>query len=94
MTVAVRGASPARRSLTYIKLAVHLAAQPRDVRRVVMKVSEIEDLLGAGLPGPARYPSWWRNDPRKMHSRAWLTAGWEVEELVGAATTVVFFRSD
>ena len=81
-----------RRSLKYIRLAAHLADQPADVERVSMSFPEFEDILGETLPENARYPSWWRNDPRKMHSRAWLTAGWETEGMVGAEGRVVFAR--
>jgi hypothetical protein len=57
-----------------------------------MTLDEIEELVGASLPGGARFPSWWRNDERKMHSRAWLAAGWEVEEMKSAEGIVVFRR--
>lgn len=83
-----------RRSLRYIVLAAHLAGQPADVSRVEMTLAEVEQLVGETLPGNARFPSWWRNDDRKMHSRAWLTAGWEVVEMNGSQNTVVFARRD
>lgn len=82
-----------RRSLRYIRLAAHLAAQPSNVDRVELKISEIEALVAKDLPADARQPSWWRNDPRKMHSRAWLTAGWEVSSMDPATGTVVLVRS-
>jgi hypothetical protein len=81
-----------RRSLKYIRLAAYLAGQPRTVDRLTMTLEEIEDIVGADLPASARFPSWWRNDDRKMHSRAWLTAGWEVEEMVATERVVVFSR--
>jgi hypothetical protein len=48
--------------------------------------------VGESLPANARLPSWWRNDERKMHSRAWLTAGWKVSH-VGGDAQVEFVRS-
>jgi hypothetical protein len=57
-----------------------------------MTLSEVEELVGASLPSGARFPSWWRNDERKMHSRAWLAAGWEVEEMKSSERSVVFRR--
>ncbi len=81
-----------RRSLKYIRLAAYLAGQPSDVQRVEMSLQEFEELLGETLPGNARFPSWWRNDDRRMHSRAWLTAGWEVVEMSGDQSRVVFAR--
>lgn len=57
-----------------------------------MTVVDIENLVGTTLPNNARFPSWWRNDERRMHARAWLTAGWEVVELKGDDPKVVFAR--
>jgi hypothetical protein len=81
-----------RRSLKYIRLAAFLAGQPGTVTRVVMTIAEIEELLGQSLPFNARFPSWWRNDSHRMHSRAWMTAGWEVEEMQAEPAKVVFIR--
>ncbi|MFP5351649.1 MAG: hypothetical protein ACLGIB_03685 [Actinomycetota bacterium] len=81
-----------RRSLKYIRLAAFLAGQPRDVDRIVLTLSEIEEVVGETLPHNARFPSWWRNDQRKMHSRAWLTAGWQVGRMVGESAEVEFLR--
>lgn len=79
-----------RRSLRYIRLAAWLADQPEEVNRLTLTRSEIEDLIAESLPAVARFPSWWRNDVRKTHSRAWLTAGWQVEEL--NSDRVIFTR--
>lgn len=81
-----------RRSLRYIRLAAFLADQPEDLGCLVMTISEIEKVVGEALPPSARFPSWWRNDERKMHSRAWLTAGWEVAEMGGGEPNVTFIR--
>jgi len=81
-----------RRSLRYIRLAAYLAGQPQSTTELVMTLSEVEGLVGATLPAGARFPSWWRNDGRKMHSRAWLAAGWEVEEMNSSERSVVFRR--
>lgn len=81
-----------RRSLKYIRLAAFLAGQPGSVERLELTVAEIEDLVGDTLPSSARFPSWWRNDERRMHSRAWLTAGWEVDEPSSGPRGIVFTR--
>ncbi|MGH2734713.1 MAG: DUF7662 domain-containing protein [Actinomycetota bacterium] len=81
-----------RRSLKYIRLAAFLAGQPAAVVRLEMSVGEIEQVIGEDLPPNARFPSWWRNDDRRMHSRAWLTAGWTVDQMSGAEERVVFAR--
>ncbi len=81
-----------RRSLKYIRLAAYLANQPTSADQLEMSVGEIEDVIGERLPPNARYPSWWRNDARRMHARAWLTAGWVVEEMVKTEEKVIFSR--
>ena len=81
-----------RRSLRYIRLAAYLADQPDDVTTIEMSIPEIEQLVGETLPGGARFPSWWRNDEHRAHSRAWLTAGWRVTEVEPGVPLVRFVR--
>ena len=81
-----------RRSLKYIRLAAFLAGQPVDTDRIVLTLPAIEEIVGETLPHNARFPSWWRNDQRKMHSRAWLTAGWKVGQMAGERAEVEFLR--
>jgi hypothetical protein len=87
------GKGTERRSLRYIRLAAWLADRPASVERLEMSLDEIEGVVGAELPPNARFPSWWRNDMRRMHSRAWMTAGWEVEGMDAQSATVTFARS-
>ncbi|MGH2757670.1 MAG: DUF7662 domain-containing protein [Actinomycetota bacterium] len=82
-----------RRSLKYIRLAAHLAAQPAEIVTLVMTLQEIELLVGTTLPSGARFPSWWRNDEHRAHSSAWLSAGWRVEEVSRRPSQVAFVRS-
>ncbi len=84
--------APRRRSLSYIRLAAFLASQPPGKSSIELSVDEIADLVDEELPANARFPSWWRNDPKRMHSRAWLTAGWEVKQMGGGGPTVLFVR--
>jgi hypothetical protein len=84
--------STRRRSLSYIRLAAWLAGQPAELTSIEMSLEEIEDLLGRTLPDGARWPSWWRNDQRRLHSRAWLLAGWEIAEVHVDRRRVVFAR--
>jgi peptidoglycan/xylan/chitin deacetylase (PgdA/CDA1 family) len=81
-----------RRSLKYIRLAAFLADQPASIDHLEMSVEDIEKLIGESLPTNSRYPSWWRNDDRKMHARAWLTAGWIVQGMNKADEKIVFTR--
>jgi hypothetical protein len=82
-----------RRSLKYIRLAAYLARQPGTVTELSMTLPEIEEVVGETLPSNARFPSWWRNDTHRMHSRAWLTAGWEVRSMSEDHERVVFQRA-
>jgi hypothetical protein len=88
----VEDKTQSRRSLSYIRLAAFLADQPATVDHLEMSVEDIEKLIGESLPTNSRYPSWWRNDDRKMHARAWLTAGWIVEGMNKADEVIVFTR--
>ena len=81
-----------RRSLKYIRLAAFFARQPPEVERIELKLPDIEELIGETLPSTSRFPSWWRNDDKKMHSRAWLTAGWEARGMTGDRSTILFAR--
>jgi hypothetical protein len=82
-----------RRSLKYIRLAAYLASQPAETTSIELTLPEIEALVGEALPPNARFPSWWRNDERRMHARAWITAGWLVTEMVAQDARVVFERA-
>lgn len=86
------GETGGRRSLKYIRLAAHLASFEDDVSKLEMSVGDIEAMVGERLPSNSRFPSWWRNDDRRMHSRAWLTAGWEVGGMDTQSSTVTFVR--
>jgi len=81
----------ARRSLSYIRLAAFLAGLPAHLHELELSRQEVEELVGRALPADARTPSWWRNDIRRMHSRAWLTAGWEATP-PGASDRIRFRR--
>ena len=73
-------------------MAAYFAGLPGDEAEVRLTISEIEELVGQPLPTNARFPSWWRNDEHKMHSRAWLTAGWQVDHMDVDTAEVVFTR--
>jgi hypothetical protein len=87
------GQTKQRRSLKYIRLAAYLASQPPAESAIELTLGEIEGLVGEGLPANARFPSWWRNDGRRMHARAWLTAGWLVTEMIAQDSLVRFERA-
>jgi hypothetical protein len=66
----------------YDTLFRHLCTVDDDAA-VEMTFDEIERLVGP-LPRAAAQRDWWSNDqtiPRPSHSRAWLDAGRQVEQL-------------
>jgi hypothetical protein len=60
-------------------------------QELAMGFRQIEEILGDGLPKPARkYPEWWANDAANEQARAWLEAGWRVREADLGAERVIF----
>ena len=59
-------------------------------QRVTLSVTEIDELVG-GLPRAAyeNVEAWWSNDGSHLQDRAWLMAGYKVEnvDLVGDVVT-------
>ena len=76
-----RGSGASSREAPYPGLTRFLRAQPPSERRIALSLLMVQNLLGERLPLDAFLPSWWGNDPAVPHSRAWLAAGWEVEEM-------------
>ena len=91
--MAVTAQTKQRRSLKYIRLAAFLASQPATDTLLELSLQEIEDLVGEALPPNSRFPSWWRNDERRMHARAWMTAGWLVTDALAEEGIVRFERA-
>jgi len=62
----------------YSRLRDHLQGHADDVWHA--DFSDIENLLGAGLPKSAyQYREWWANDEEyHSHSKSWMKAGWRV----------------
>jgi hypothetical protein len=67
--------------LSYPGLTSFLLEQPDSADRIATSLLTIQKMLGDRLPIDAFLPSWWVNDPAVIHSRWWLVAGWEVEEM-------------
>ncbi len=66
----------------------------RDKHKFRLGFPEIEDILGFKLPHSAyRYEAWWSNNASgHSHARAWLAAGWKVEDLDLSNRQVTFTR--
>jgi hypothetical protein len=81
----------------YDPLHYFLKMQKNNV--IFLKFTEIERILGFGLPASAfKYPAWWANQSVERangnHSNAvaWISAGWETTELDLMRRQVKFIR--
>ena len=85
-----RVASPRVRS-KYFGLTSHLKFRGAFTRLVKLSFARIDGLIGSNLPISAyRDEAWWRNSPSTAHAKAWLDAGWEMQEVNLKEGYVVF----
>ena len=60
----------------------HLKFRAAFTDNVKLKFARIDGLIGSNLPMAAyRDPAWWSNASSSAHAKAWLDAGWEVQEV-------------
>jgi hypothetical protein len=60
----------------------HLKFRAAFTDNVKLKFARIDGLIGSNLPMAAyRDPAWWSNASSSSHAKAWLDAGWEVQEV-------------
>jgi hypothetical protein len=85
-----RVVSPRVRS-KYNGLTSHLKFRGAFTRLVKLSFARIDGLIGSNLPISAyRDGAWWSNSASSAHARAWLDAGWEVQEVNLKEGVVVF----
>jgi hypothetical protein len=76
----------------YHGLTSHLKFRGAFTRLVKLSFARIDGLIGSNLPISAyRDEAWWSNSASSAHARAWLDAGWEVQE-INLKEGCVFFR--
>jgi len=79
-------------SSKYDPLEAFLQGQRSD--RVPLKFSELEGILGFGLPASKQYPAWWSNNPsNNPMTKTWLRAGFMTEQVDAASGRLVFRRA-
>ncbi len=81
----------------YDPLTEFLRRQPHDRIKISFDDIEDHDKIGVTLPKAAReHREWWANEanPRTRHyqCRAWLAAGWKVEDVDRSREIVTFAR--
>jgi len=81
LNCARRVVSPRSRS-KYGGLTGHLKFRGSFTSVVKLSFARIDGLIGSNLPMPAyREEAWWSNSASSVHAKAWLDAGWEVQEV-------------
>jgi hypothetical protein len=66
----------------YDGLESHLEFRAAFTNLVKLPFARIDGLIGSSLPMNAfRDEAWWSNSTSSAHAKAWLNAGWEVEEV-------------
>ncbi|MCW3994672.1 MAG: PHD finger domain-containing protein [Candidatus Bathyarchaeota archaeon] len=66
----------------YAGLQSHLKFRAAFTDTVKLSFARIDGLIGSNLPMNAyRDTSWWSNASSSAHAKAWLDAGWEVQEV-------------
>ncbi len=80
----------------YGPLHAWLLKQPAAIDQATLSFEQIEGILGDLLPDSARtHRSWWANDTTgHLHARAWLGAGWRVQDFDLNQGYVSFERSN
>jgi hypothetical protein len=75
--------SVAPRSVSkYAGLAGYLKFRASFTGFVKLALAKIDGIIGDNLPMSAyRDETWWSNVPTNVHSKAWLDAGWNVQEV-------------
>jgi hypothetical protein len=66
----------------YDGLANHLKFRAAFTGLVRLSFARIDGLIGSSLPINAfRDEAWWSNSSSSVHTKAWLNAGWEVQDI-------------
>jgi hypothetical protein len=78
---AKRVVSPTSKS-KYAGLTGHLKFRASFTSLVTLTFAKIDGLIGSNLPMDAfKDLTWWSNTAKNAHTKAWLDAGWEVQEV-------------
>ena len=77
----------------YAGLERHLKFRAAFTNVVKLSFARIDGLIGSNLPmGAYRDSFWWSNASSSAHAKAWLNAGWEVQEVNLKEGVVVFHK--
>jgi hypothetical protein len=80
-----------RSASKYDGLERHLKFRAAFTNSVKLSFARMDGLIGSNLPMSAfRDTAWWSNSSSSAHAKAWLNAGWEVQEVNLKEGYVVF----
>ena len=78
----------------YAGLESHLKFRAAFTSLVKLSFARIDGLIGSNLPMNAyRDPAWWSNNSSSAHVKAWLNAGWEMQEVNLKEGYVIFKKA-
>lgn len=82
------------RSLSkYDRLGRYLKFRGAFTSVVKLSFARIDGIMGDNLPMRAfRHRKWWSNSPSSVHSKAWLNAGWKIQDVSLEEGYVIFQR--
>jgi len=90
LNCARRSVSP-KSSSKYGALSKHLKFRSAFTDTVRLSFSQIDGIISDNLPMSGyKTESWWSNTPTNVHAKAWLDAGWNVQEVNLKEGYVVF----
>jgi len=93
LNCARRVVSPRSRS-KYGGLTGYLKFRGSFTSVVKLSFARIDGVIGSNLPMSAyRSEAWWSNSASSVHAKAWLDAGWEVQEVNLKEGFVVFKKA-
>jgi len=77
----------------YSRLTSYLKFRKAFTDSVRLTLAQIDGIIGDNLPMEAyRSNDWWANSPDRIHSKAWIEAGWRTVEVNLKEGYVVFKR--
>lgn len=84
-----------RSSSKYGALTGHLKFRAAFTDSVKLSFAKIDGIIGENLPmGAYRDEKWWSNSSNNIHAKAWLDAGWKVQEVNLEEGYVVFKKTE
>ncbi len=79
----------------YDVLTSYLRFRAAFTNTVKLSLARIDGIIGENLPMSAyRNETWWNNTSSNVHSKAWLDAGWQIEEVNLKEGYVIFKKSE